>query len=470
MAHQAFQDRLAPPEFCDHEYWPVTIQLASSARLSANVVPLRLAESAIDLLHEFLVGGGAHGGFSIDWLRQIIARRAAFFQSIVNMIYIHSMNLNSLDLNLLVALDALLREASVSRAALRIGLSQPAASHALQRLRDLVGDPLLVRSGARMELTPRAQALRGPLAQALDQIRGLFVSDDFDAASSERHFRLMMPDLAVELLMPPLMEKVTKAAPNVTIDVVPWRGPAIFTAEFARTIDLVISIGDAFRGFHRQRLYTDSDALAVRRGHPAGAKLGRKDAFLDARHVAVVIRGQNEDLIDGWLRTKGIERRIALVVPGYIEALHVTARTDLVAFVPRRLIGALAKQLSLMTVTPPLDPGIDEQFLFYPTRAQMDRIDLAAQHHARHRPRDGTRQAQRRVTPPCELPQCEDLGRHAGRRSRTDADRDNPVEPTVSIGAGLEQQRGPEIILRRRNRIALAKAGKLPGLDIEQPV
>ena len=68
----------------------------------------------------------------------------------------------------------------------------------------------------------------------------------------------------------------------------------------------------------------------------------------------------------------GIERRIALVVPGYIEALHVTARTDLVAFVPRRLIGALSKQLSLATITPPFDPGIDEQFMFYPTRAQMD--------------------------------------------------------------------------------------------------
>jgi DNA-binding transcriptional LysR family regulator len=282
------------------------------------------------------------------------------------------MNLNSLDLNLLVALDALLREASVSRAAMRIGLSQPAASHALQRLRDLIGDPLLVRNGASMELTPRALALRGPLAQALDQVRALFIPDDFDAARSERHFRLMMPDLAVELLMPPLMENISKAAPNVTIDVVPWRSSAIFTAEFARTIDLVISIGNAFSGFHRQRLYTDSDALAVRRGHPAGARLKRREIFLEARHVAVIIRGQNEDLIDGWLRAKGIERRIALVVPGYLEALHVTARTDLVAFVPRRLIGALAKQLSLTTVTPPLDPGIDEQFLFYPTRAQMD--------------------------------------------------------------------------------------------------
>jgi DNA-binding transcriptional LysR family regulator len=282
------------------------------------------------------------------------------------------MNLNSLDLNLLIALDALLREASVSRAAMRIGLSQPAASHALQRLRDVIGDPLLVRTGARMELTPRALALRGPLAQTLDQVRTLFTPDEFDAGRSERHFRLMMPDLAVELLMPPLMEKVTRQAPSVTIDVVPWRGPAIFNAEFARTIDLVISIGDAFKGFHRQRLYTDSDALAVRRNHPVGAKLKKREAFLAARHVAVAIRGQNEDLIDTWLRSKGIERRIALVVPGYIEALHVAARTDLVAFVPRRLIAALERQLSLQTVTPPFDPGIDEQHMFYPTRAQFD--------------------------------------------------------------------------------------------------
>ncbi|WP_257166157.1 LysR family transcriptional regulator [Bradyrhizobium sp. SRS-191] len=282
------------------------------------------------------------------------------------------MNLAALDLNLLVALDALLRESSVSRAALRIGLSQPAASHALQRLRDLLGDPLLVRTGARMELTPRARALQAPLAQALDQVRGLFTPDVFDAVSSERQFRLMMPDLAVELLMPAFMAKVTRAAPNIRIDVVPWRGPAIFHAEFARTIDMVISIGNAFKGFHRQLLYTDSDALAVRRNHPIGKRLSRSDDFLAARHVAVVLRGQGEDLIDNWLRSKGWERRIALVVPSYIEALHVAARTDLVAFVPRRLIAALARALSLSTVRPPIDPGIDEQYIFYPTRAQVE--------------------------------------------------------------------------------------------------
>jgi len=288
------------------------------------------------------------------------------------MICIRLMNLAALDLNLLVALDALLREANVSRAAMRIGLSQPATSHALQRLRDLIGDPLLVRTGARMELTPRALALRAPLSLALEQVRGLFMPDAFDAISSERQFRLMMPDLAVELLMPPFMAKVTQAAPNIRIDVVPWRGPAIFHAEFARTMDMVISIGNAFKGFHRQLLYTDSDALAVRRDHPLRARLKKREVFLQARHVAVILRGQAEDLIDTWLRSKGVERRIALVVPSYIEALHVAARTDLVAFVPRRLIAALARQLSLATVTPPLDPGIDEQYMFHPTRAQME--------------------------------------------------------------------------------------------------
>ncbi len=288
------------------------------------------------------------------------------------MIYIDAMNLAAMDLNLLVALDALLRDASVSRAALRIGLSQPATSHALQRLRDVLGDPLLVRVGARMELTPRAQALRGPLAQALEQVRGLLVAEGFDAVSSERRFRLMMPDLAVELLVPPLMAKISALAPNVQIDIVPWRGPAIFHAEFARTIDMVISIGNAFKGFHRQLLYTDRDALAVRHGHPAGTKLKRRAEFLNAKHIAVVIRGQNADLIDNWLLQQGIERRIALTVPGYLEALHVSARSDLVAFVPRRLIAALAKPLGLTTIAPPLDPGIDEQYMFTPTRAQFD--------------------------------------------------------------------------------------------------
>lgn len=283
------------------------------------------------------------------------------------------MNLSALDLNLLVALDALLIEANVSRAAKRIGLSQPATSHALQRLRTMLGDPLLVRVGARMELTPRALSLRAPLAQTLDQVRGLLTAQSFDAASSQRRFRLMMPDIIAELFLPLLATKVGEQAPGVRLEAVPWRAPATITSEFARSLDLIVScLADAYTGFHRQPLYDDSDALAARKGHSAGKRLSDPKVFFNARHIAVVGRGDTEDLIDIWLREKNLVRQVSLVVPGYIQALHVVARTDLVAFVPRRLIAALAEPLALMTVAPPLDPGIDKQFMFYPTRAQVD--------------------------------------------------------------------------------------------------
>ncbi|HWM88301.1 MAG TPA: LysR family transcriptional regulator [Kofleriaceae bacterium] len=281
------------------------------------------------------------------------------------------MNLAAINLNLLTALDALLDEASVGRAARRIGLSQPAMSHALRRLRDLIGDPLLVRVRGRMELTARAERLRAPLREALDRVGALFEPDGFDPATSTRRFTTMMPDLVVDLLMPALVERIGASAPQVRLDVIPWRGAV--TADVARSIDLAIHfIPDAFPGLHRQRLYGDRDALAVRRRHPAAARLRRLDAFLAARHVAVVGAGEREDFIDGFLRGQGIERRIALTVPSYLQALRMAARTDLVAFVPSRLIAALGRPLGLVAVRPPVDPGMDDQFLFYPTRAQED--------------------------------------------------------------------------------------------------
>jgi len=291
----------------------------------------------------------------------------------LDMSYILCMNLASIDMNLLVALDALLAEGSVSRAAQRVGLSQPAMSHALGRLRDIVGDPLLVRVGARMELTSRAEALRAPLAEALEQVRSLFATDGFDPATSTRRFALAIPDLVVDLLMPPLVERVAASAPHVRLDVMPWQAPSATADAFMRSIDLVLSCkADAYPGFHRQKLYTDKDALAVRRGHPQGQRLNRLQTFLEARHVAVVSHGQRLDMIDEWLVAAGVERRIALVVPSYFQAIRMAARTDLVAFVPSRLIAALARPLSLVAVQPPLDPGIDEQFMFHPVKAHND--------------------------------------------------------------------------------------------------
>lgn len=283
------------------------------------------------------------------------------------------MNLAALDLNLLVALDALLAEAHVGQAGRRIGLSQPATSHALARLRDLFGDPLLVRVGSRMELTPRAQALRGPVTRALDQVRGLFSAEPFDPATSARRFLLMMPDLVVETLMPPLLTRVSAEAPQVRLDIVPWRDPATLGDDLARSLDIAICCtADVLTGFHRQRLYSDTDVLAVRRGHPIGAGLARMARFLAARHVAVIGTDRTADFIDVWLRDQGIERRIALTVPSYLQALRVAAQTDLVAFVPSRLVAALRGPLALQVIRPPLDPGIDVQVMAFPRRAHAD--------------------------------------------------------------------------------------------------
>lgn len=285
----------------------------------------------------------------------------------------HTMNLAVLDLNLLVALDALLSEASVGRAASRLGLSQPAASHALRRLRETMGDPLLVRVGSGMELTPRAEALRAPLAEALERVRGLFVVEDFDPSSSVRGFRLMLPDHVFDLVLPPLIARVRDQAPRVRLDVRPWKGPAFMTSELAREIDLVIACSsDDFRGFHRQRLFGDTDAIAIRRGHPQLNSVGDLATFLEVDHVAVVGYGQREDMVDPWLKENGVARRIVLVAPSYLQALHIVARTDLVAVVPRRQIEALAEALSLEIVRPPLDPGTFDEFMFHPTRMHLD--------------------------------------------------------------------------------------------------
>ena len=114
----------------------------------------------------------------------------------------------------------------------------------------------------------------------------------------------------------------------------------------------------------------------MRAGHPLAKRLGRLDIFLAARHVAVVGSGEHEDLIDAWLRREGVERRIALVVPSYRQALRTTARSDLVAFVPGRFVASLARPLGLVAIAPPLDPGEDVQYMFHPARAQLDPASL----------------------------------------------------------------------------------------------
>src|ERR1043166_326849 len=167
----------------------------------------------------------------------------------------HVMNLVAIDLNLLVVCDALLRERHVGRAATAIGRSQPAVSHALSRLRALFGDPLLVASGRRMILSPRADGLREPLGRALRSVRGLFDAERFDAATSKRVFRLMMPDYLAAAILPALITKLRSEAPNVRLDVVAWRGATTLTREYLDAIDLVVSAWTGrFLAFRREPL------------------------------------------------------------------------------------------------------------------------------------------------------------------------------------------------------------------------
>ena len=283
------------------------------------------------------------------------------------------MNLTAIDLNLLVALDALIAEAHVGRAARKIGLSQPAASHALGRLRDLLNDPLLVRTGARMELTPRARSLRQPLAEALQRVQSVLAAESFEPARSTRRFGVMMQDHVAQLVLAALVKRVNREAPGVKLEVLPWQSPLAETPERETPIDIRIScVTKELAEFQREVFFTDSEVTVVRRGHPAAARMKNLKEFLKARHVAVVGRGLSEDPVDTWLREERVERTIALRVPGYVQALQAAAQTDLVAFVPKRLAEAMAAALKLVLVRPAIDPGEYQEYLLYPRRAVND--------------------------------------------------------------------------------------------------
>jgi DNA-binding transcriptional LysR family regulator len=283
------------------------------------------------------------------------------------------MNLVSVDLNLLVALEALIAEGHVGRAARRIGRSQPAVSHALRRLRDLLGDPLLVRIGPRMELTPRAVALKESLPDALERVRSLLATESFDPATSVRRFLVVMHDHLADLIVPDVVRRMHRDAPGVRLDVLPWQSPFSMKPEQLRSIDFCISCSlDDLPGFDRSPLFTDTESVVVRRGHPAASRLKTLRGFLGASHVAVVGRGKAHDPVDAWLREEGAERRIALVVPSYLQALHAAATTDLVAFVPTRVAQTLGPRLSLTVLRPPIDPGTYQECLFFPQRRQRD--------------------------------------------------------------------------------------------------
>jgi DNA-binding transcriptional LysR family regulator len=283
------------------------------------------------------------------------------------------MNIASIDLNLLTALQALLEEESVSRAARRAGLSQPAMSHALRRLRNLLDDELMVRAGGRMQLTSRAESVRYPLRDLLERVGELLVNEQFDPSRSSRTFRLFIADNAVDLLLPQLLAKLSRIAPRIRIDLHSWAIRENDLVELARSVDSAVAcVPEAFSGFYRQRLFTDRDMCVFRSRHPKAARLRREGTFLETGHVAVRVRGTVEDPVDTWLKTEERKRNIVLCVPNYLQALHAVAHSDLIAVIPERLIRAYAVPLHLKWLPLPLDAGTFDEFLLHPARTHAD--------------------------------------------------------------------------------------------------
>ena len=265
------------------------------------------------------------------------------------------MRLAGIDLNLLTSLDVLLDEASVTRAARRLGKTQPAVSHNLRRLRELLGDPLLVRTPHGMQPTPRAHELRPAVRAALEAAETVLqAAPRFDPARAERSFVLAMADQAAFQLLPPLVQRLAAAAPGITLQLRP--PPADLAAALAEgELELAIGVfGDSPSGIRSELLWTESFACVVRRGGPGTRGPFDLRRYLARPHLLVAPRGRPGSIVDDLLARDHLRRRIAVVVPHFLVAPAIIAASDLVWTAPAGLAHALAPRYALAVRPPPL--------------------------------------------------------------------------------------------------------------------
>ncbi|MBP2294524.1 LysR family transcriptional regulator [Azospirillum rugosum] len=266
-------------------------------------------------------------------------------------------NLAGIDLNLLVALAALLDERNVTRAAGRVGLSQPAMSRALGRLRALFGDKLLVRTAAGLEPTPRAEALAAPLARVLAEVGRMVQPPDFDPAAQTGTVRIATVDYQTVVLLPRLLAHFAEVAPNLDVEVV-LHGPAAEEGIASGTIDLAIGVFDvAEAGYYQQTLYREDFACVVRADHPAlqdGPMTAERFAGLRHAFLTVGRDSSRAGFVDAALDRLGLARRIVLRTPHFLAAPLIVAESDLVLTLPRRLAEHLRAMVPLAVFDPPV--------------------------------------------------------------------------------------------------------------------
>jgi DNA-binding transcriptional LysR family regulator len=289
------------------------------------------------------------------------------------------MNLRAMDLNLLAVLDALLDEAHVSRAADRIGLSQPAASSALERCRHLFKDRLLERSPGGMRLTPKAQALREPLKKILTGVRVLVDQPVAVLHQLSQTVRLVVADQPAGALAGHLYRNLSQTAPSVKLVMQPWLGAADALERLARgEIDLAVSVFPVLEPvFRRRLLFNERYVVAMRQDHPA-AKGFDLDRWLAYSHVLVSSQGSTYGALDEALQTLGRTRRIGLVVPSFLMVLPLLLESDLIAMLPTRSLPTTLIERNQFAVFEP--PVAVEGFALHMAWHERREEDLAVQH------------------------------------------------------------------------------------------
>lgn len=281
-----------------------------------------------------------------------------------------SSSLAGVDLNLLVALDVLLIERSVTRAARRLGLTQSALSHVLARLRRLLADPLLLKTPRGMLPTTLALELEAPLRSALGELeQALRSRPRFDPATSRRQFTIGSTDYGTLVLVPQLMRRVAAAAPGVSLTVLPMTASSPQELS-SGALDLVLgAIPPDVPEVMGRRLVDEHFVCLVRREHPVVRSKLTLDEYCALSHVLISPMGGGSTWVDPVLERLGKQRHIALRVPHYLVAPLIVAETDLIVTVAARVARALGSALPLREVAPPVAiPGFSVSMYWHPGR------------------------------------------------------------------------------------------------------
>jgi DNA-binding transcriptional LysR family regulator len=265
---------------------------------------------------------------------------------IFDMRNITDMNLAGVDLNLLVVFDAVTSEGSVTRAGTRLGMSQPAVSNALARLRHLLKDDLFVRENGSMRPTPRALELTGPVRNALRQIEGVFDPSDFDPVRDARVFKFAMSDHAAVTVLPELVRRLEIMAPNVNLHVRPKSNLTVANLLDTHEIDFALGVmpDPPPLRFSRTTLFEDVMVCVMRRGHALAKGEITLARYASATHLAVRPAGEKTNLVDHVLERQGLKRRRAVTVNQFLVVPAVVSKTNLVSTLFQRT----AEQLGIL--------------------------------------------------------------------------------------------------------------------------